>query len=55
MTLDETLTYLHSLMKKKHSRKLSGSYEIRAYREEAQRLRQHCRIISEGNNGKSAG
>jgi hypothetical protein len=52
MTQDEILTHLHLLMKKKSSRKLSGSYEIRAYREEAQRLKQRCRLISEGKHGK---
>lgn len=54
MTLDEILTHLHLLMKKKSSRKLSGSYEILAYRVEAQRLRQHYRLISEGKYGKSS-
>ncbi len=53
MTLNEILTHLHLLMKEKNHRKLSGSYEILAYREEANKLKQHCRFVLEGKHGKS--
>ena len=40
MTPDEILKSHDLLMKKKHKRKLSGTYEARAYREESKRLRE---------------
>jgi len=41
MRTDEVLKSFDLLMKRKNQHKLSGSYEARAYREEAKRLKEH--------------
>ncbi len=52
MKIDEVLKLFDSLMKRKNQRKLSGSYEAKAYREEAKRLKDHYfNVLREtGNN-----
>ncbi len=52
MKADEILKSFDSLMKRKNQRKLSGSYEVKAYREEAKRLKDHYfNVLREtGNN-----
>ena len=41
MTPNDILKNFHSLMKRKNQRKLSGSYEVKAYKEQAQLLKEH--------------
>ena len=41
MRSDEIIKSFDSLMKKKQKKRLSGSYEVRAYREEVKRLKEH--------------
>ncbi len=41
MKTDEVLKSFDLLMKRKNQRKLSGSYEAKAYKEQAKLLREH--------------
>ena len=41
MRSDEILKSLDTLIKSRHQRKLSGSYEIKAFKEEVQLLKEH--------------
>ncbi len=43
---DAVLKLFDTLMKRKHQRKLSGSYEVKAYKEEAQLLKEHYEFAS---------
>ncbi len=45
MQTDAVLLLFHSLMQKKHERKLSGSYEAKAYKEQAKLLREHYQYV----------
>ncbi len=51
MKTDEILKSFDLLMKRKNQRKLSGSYEVKAYREEAKRLKEHYfNVLRETDN-----
>lgn len=45
MKTDEILKSFDLLMKRKNQRKLSGTYEAKAIREEAKRLKEHLQFI----------
>ncbi len=45
MKTDEVLKSFDLLMKRKNQRKLSGSYEARAYREQAKLLKEHFQFL----------
>ncbi len=52
MKADELLRLFHLLMKKKHEKKISGSWECKAHEREALRLKEHY-FFALGNEGCS--
>ncbi len=45
MTSNEILKFFDTLMKRKNQRKLSGALERKAYKSEAQKLKEHLQFV----------